>query len=76
MDAEFVVGLGVEASFAASLAAARGVDLVNGQATPVGLGCLQCLRPDCPQRSHPPAGRVLTFNERERGLTPFAFAGD
>ena len=76
VDAEFVVGLGVEASFAASLAAARGVDLVNGQATPVGLGCRQCLRPDCPQRSHPPAGRVLTFNERERGLTPFAFAGD
>ena len=76
VDAEFVVGLGVEASLAASLAAARGVDLVNGQATPVGLGCRQCLRPDCPQRSHPPAGRVLTFNERERGLTPFAFAGD
>ena len=32
--------------------------------------------PATAQRSAPPAGRVLTFNERERGLTPFAFAGD
>lgn len=74
--AEFVVCLGVEASLATPLATARGLDLAGEQATPVGLGCRQCLRPDCPQRSGPPAGRVLTFNERERGLSPFAFAGD
>ncbi|MGC1468551.1 MAG: short-chain fatty acyl-CoA regulator family protein, partial [Sphingorhabdus sp.] len=35
-----------------------------------------CTRPDCPQRSAPPAGRVLVFNERERGLTPFVWAGE
>ncbi|MBU6252446.1 MAG: DUF2083 domain-containing protein [Alphaproteobacteria bacterium] len=74
--AEFAVGLGVEASLATSLAAARGVDLSAGAATSIGLGCRQCLRADCAQRSAPPQGRVLTFNERERGLTPFAFAGD
>ena len=72
--AEFVVGLGLDASLAAPLAAARGIDLSTGQATPIGLGCRACTRPDCPQRSAPPAGRVLVFNERERGLTPFVWA--
>jgi XRE family transcriptional regulator, fatty acid utilization regulator len=33
-------------------------------------------RPNCPQRSAPPAGRVLTFSEKERGLTAFSFVGD
>jgi uncharacterized membrane protein YfcA len=42
-------------------------------ATLIGLGCPACTRSDCPQRSAPPAGRVLVFNERERGLSPFAF---
>ena len=72
--AEFVVGLGLDAALAAPLAAARGIDLSGGPATPIGLGCRACTRPDCPQRSAPPAGRVLVFNERERGLTPFVWA--
>jgi predicted transcriptional regulator len=74
--AEFAIGLGLDAKLATPLAAARGLDLTAGEATPIGLGCRVCTRPDCPQRSAPPAGRVLVFNERERGLTPFAFAGD
>ncbi|CAN5517840.1 short-chain fatty acyl-CoA regulator family protein [soil metagenome] len=73
--AEFAVGLGVEASLAGTLAVARGVDL-RGEATPIGLGCRACLRPDCPQRSAAPAGRALLVNERERGVSAFAFAGD
>jgi XRE family transcriptional regulator, fatty acid utilization regulator len=74
--AEFAIGLGLDAKLAAPLAAARGMDLTSGEATPIGLGCRACTRPDCPQRSAPPAGRVLVFNDRERGLTPFAFAGE
>ena len=73
--AEFAVGLGVAADLAAPLAAARGVDLA-GEATPIGLGCRQCLRADCPQRSAPPAGRALIVVERERGLSPIRFAAD
>lgn len=72
----FAIGLGVEATHAAPLAAARGIDLAGGEATPIGLGCRACIRPDCPQRSAPPAGRVLVFNERERGLSPFVWAGE
>ena len=74
--AQFAIGLGVEASLAAPLAAARGFDLKLGAATPVGLGCRACTRADCPQRSAPPASRPLIFNERERGVSPFVFAGE
>ncbi len=74
--AEFAIGLGVAADLASPLAATRGVDLKRGDATPIGLGCAACTRPNCPQRSAPPAGRVLTFSEKERGLTAFAFVGD
>jgi predicted transcriptional regulator len=73
IEAEFAICLGIDAKLAAPLAAARGLDLNNGAATAIGLGCSACTRPDCPQRSAPPAGRVLVFNERERGMSPFTF---
>ena len=73
--AEFAVGIGVAAEHAGTLAAARGFDLA-GTAMPIGLGCRQCLRADCPQRAAAPAGRALTINERERRLTALTFAGD
>jgi XRE family transcriptional regulator, fatty acid utilization regulator len=76
VQAEFAICLGLDAKLAAPLAAARGIDLVTGAATPIGLGCPACTRPDCPQRSTPPSGRVLVFNERERGMSPFAFDRD
>ncbi|TPG18480.1 XRE family transcriptional regulator [Sphingomonas koreensis] len=75
VEAMFSIGLGVEAALAAPLAVARGVDL-GGEATPIGLGCRACTRPDCPQRSAAPAARALLINDRERGLSAFTFAGD
>jgi hypothetical protein len=75
VGAEFVVGLGLAAELAGSLALAHGLDL-TGAATPIGLGCRACTRQACPQRSAPPAGRALLFNERERGLSAFSFVGD
>jgi XRE family transcriptional regulator, fatty acid utilization regulator len=76
VGAEFAIGIGLAADLAAPLASARGVDLKGGEVSPIGLGCRACTRPDCPQRSAPPAARALIFNEREQGLTPFAFARD
>ncbi len=73
--AEFAIGLGVNAEQAEPLAATRGIDLKRDTATPIGLGCRRCTRTACPQRAEPPAGRALVFNERERGVSPFAFAG-
>lgn len=75
VSAEFAVGIGVAAEHAGTLAAARGFDLV-GTAMPIGLGCRQCFRVDCPQRAAAPAGRALTINERERRVTALTFAGD
>ncbi len=74
--AQFAVGFGLDATLAVPLAAARGFDLKLGSATPIGLGCRACTRSDCPQRAAPPASRALVFNERERGVSPFVFAGD
>ncbi len=70
----FSVSVGLKAEFGAALSLARGVDLEGGAAQPVGLGCVACTLPDCTQRSAMPRGRTLQFSERERGLSPFAFA--
>ena len=71
--AQFVVVLGLDAALAGQLAQARGASLARGQATRTGPGCALCHRPDCQQRSLPPRGTALQFDERTRGLTPFNF---
>ncbi|HWU01205.1 MAG TPA: short-chain fatty acyl-CoA regulator family protein [Novosphingobium sp.] len=72
-QARFVVVLGVEARYAGALEAARGMALGPEAATPTGLGCASCHRADCRQRSVPPRGAALDFDERTRGLVPFEF---
>jgi XRE family transcriptional regulator, fatty acid utilization regulator len=72
--ARFVVLLGLEARLAGQLTQARGHALDPAQAMPTGPGCARCLRTDCRQRSLPPRGLPLAFDERTRGLTPFDFA--
>lgn len=73
VEARFAVVLGLAADLAPALAAARGIDLRRGPATPIGLGCAACTRRDCPQRSAPPSGRALSFNERERALSAWGW---
>ena len=73
--AQFVVVLGLDAQLAAQLAQARGLSLESSDATRIGLGCARCHRADCLQRSLPPRGAALQFDERTRGLTPFDFGG-
>lgn len=75
-NATFTVALGLKAEFAAPLLAARGLDMAGGEAQPVGPGCSACVRDLCAQRSAPPRGRTLRFDDRERGLSPFTFATD
>ena len=71
--AQFVVIVGVDAKLAPQLAQARVMELGVEAATRIGLGCARCHRGDCRQRSLPPRGASLQFDERSRGLTPFAF---
>ncbi len=70
----FAVALGIDATLAGGLAQARGLALAPESAVPIGPGCGRCHRKDCAQRSLPPRGAALAFDERSRGLTPFAFA--
>ncbi|WP_322964094.1 helix-turn-helix domain-containing protein [Sphingomonas fuzhouensis] len=72
----FAIVLGLAAESAGQIAALRGQEPVRGAATPIGPGCRRCLRTECPQRSHPPIGRALLVNERERAVIPLIFAGD
>ena len=69
-----MVALGIDAGLAGTLAQARGVSFEAPHAVPIGPGCAGCHRKDCAQRSLPPRGAALAFDERARGLTPFAFA--
>ena len=73
--AEFTIVLGVAQTQAKVLAAASGVDF-SAAATSIGLGCRACTRMNCPQRSAPPRGRTLQFDERERGVSAWMFEGD
>ena len=74
VPARFALGIGLAADDARTLAVTAGRDLA-GRAVPIGLGCRACTRPDCPQRSAPPAGRaMLPSNDRESGVSPFGFA--
>jgi len=73
--AEFAVVVGLDAGLANQLADARGHTLQPEDATHIGPGCAACHRIDCMQRSLPPRGAALRFDERSRGLTPFEFGG-
>ncbi len=73
--AQFAVVIGIDASLAGQLASARGLSLRREDATAIGLGCARCRIADCQQRSLPPRGAALRFDERMRALTPFDFAG-
>lgn len=68
----FVVTLGVEERLGTALTSVRWPE----RAEPVGLGCIHCTRADCAQRSAPPQGRTLLFNERERTMNAFHFVAE
>ncbi len=72
-EARFVVVIGLEAKLAGDLAQARGTSLRDDAALRIGLGCARCHRPGCQQRSLPPAGAGLHFDDLARGVTPFRF---
>jgi len=73
--AQFAIVLGIEARLAGQLAQARSsAPQAAGAATRIGPGCARCLIADCRQRSLPPRGAALEFDERSRGISAFAFS--
>jgi XRE family transcriptional regulator, fatty acid utilization regulator len=71
LGAQFVIGLGCDLKYAGQLVYSRGLDLKSHAATPIGINCRLCERPDCAQRASPPLMRRLVVNENTRGLSPF-----
>jgi len=70
---QLAIGLGCDLSYAERIVYADGYDLETPIATPIGMNCLLCERPNCSQRAFPPLNRNLVVDERARGVSPFAF---
>lgn len=69
----FAIALACALDHARALVYAGGVDLASAPAVPIGPGCASCFRPDCRQRSAPPAGAQLSLDQGSRGLHPYGF---
>ena len=68
----FSIGLGCDVRHAPRLVYAKGLDLADPDtATPIGMGCKVCERPECPQRAFPYVGRKLDVNENVSGFSPY-----
>lgn len=74
-DHLLAIGIGCHVRHARRLAYARGLDLANGMATPVGPACAICPRVDCAYRATPPAGRQLAIDETRKTISPYPFVG-
>ena len=71
----FAIGLGCDIRHAHRLIYSKGLDLVDpNAATPIGVGCKVCERPNCPQRAFPPIGRKLAVDETRRRFAPYPVA--
>ena len=73
---ERVVVVGCAIEDADKFVYARGIDAETAIATPVGVTCRLCERPDCAARAHPPLRRRLIVDEHRRLAAPFSFAFD
>jgi hypothetical protein len=71
---ERAVALACAAEHAPQLAYAAGIDPRRAEATPIGVSCRLCHRPECAARAHPPIGREILADDYRRGAVPFGFA--
>lgn len=68
----FAVALGCDIRHAERIVYSQGVNIDPSLATPIGMGCKVCERPDCPQRAFPPVGRALNVDETRSFFAPYA----
>lgn len=73
-DQQLAIGLGCDIAYARELVYAKGHNLSEPEATPVGPNCRLCERPACPQRANPPLTRNLVLDERSRGISAYRFS--
>ncbi|WP_326536032.1 short-chain fatty acyl-CoA regulator family protein [Pseudorhodoferax sp.] len=70
----FAIGLGCDIRHAPRLVYAKGLDLQNPEATPIGMGCKVCEREACPQRAFPFVGKALAVDENQSRFAPYGGA--
>jgi predicted transcriptional regulator len=71
----FAVALGCEVEHARDFIYADALDTANLEAaTPIGISCRLCPRPDCDQRAFPPAGQPITVDADNRDVVPYRLA--
>ena len=68
------VALACAADQAPKLVYAAGADPRRVEATPIGVSCRLCHRPDCAARALPPIGREVIADDYRRGVVPFGLA--
>ena len=68
------VALTCAADQAPKLVYAAGADPRRAEATPIGVSCRLCHRPDCAARALPPIGREVIADDYRRGVVPFGLA--
>ncbi|KQT31223.1 XRE family transcriptional regulator [Sphingomonas sp. Leaf412] len=69
----YAVVLGCEATHASGFVYADTVDRA-GAATPIGISCRLCPRPDCDQRAFPPSDRRIVVEPDVRRVVPYRLA--
>jgi hypothetical protein len=68
----FAVALGCEVQHADEFVYADGIDLLSERAaTPIGVSCRICPRPDCDQRAYPPSDQQIAVDLFRRGVIPY-----
>ncbi|OHT18280.1 helix-turn-helix domain-containing protein [Edaphosphingomonas haloaromaticamans] len=68
----YAVALGCEADHAAEFIYADGLDTARAAAaTPIGISCRLCPRPDCDQRAFPPSDRAIQVDPDVRDVVPY-----
>ena len=66
----YAVVLGCEAIHGADFVYADAIDRA-GPATPIGISCRLCPRPDCDQRAFPPSDRAIAVDPDVRRVVPY-----
>lgn len=71
---KLAIGLGCDIAYAPRLIYAQKYNLKNPQPSKIGVNCYLCERPHCRQRAHAPLNRIISFDERRRGVSLFDFS--
>jgi predicted transcriptional regulator len=68
----YAVALGCEAEHAAEFIYGDGLDVASRTAaTPIGISCRLCPRPECDQRAFPPTDRSIAVDPDVRDVVPY-----